>query len=142
VGVHTALLRKVEPFPTIEDLKPYDPVYVRGWTVERYQIDLRQASQISKQQMDATIRELCSKEVPGDTQRNLEVDSVYQGRTFKHILVPVWLVTYNYGAKSYQVVVNGYTGKMAGEHPLSWVKITLAILAVLLVILIIAAMNR
>jgi DNA-directed RNA polymerase subunit RPC12/RpoP len=142
VGVHTALLRKVEPFPTIEDLKPYDPVYVRGWTVERYQIDLRQASQISKQQMDATIRELCSKEVPGDTQRNLEVDSVYQGRTFKHILVPVWLVTYNYGAKSYQVVVNGYTGKMAGEHPLSWVKITLAILAALLVILIIAAMNR
>ena len=51
--------------------------------------------------------------------------SDYQGRTFKHILVPVWLATYTYGAKSFQVVVNGYTGKMAGEHPLSWVKITL-----------------
>ena len=31
-------------------------------------------------------------------------------------------------------MVNGYTGAMAGEHPLSWVKITLAVLAVLIVI--------
>jgi hypothetical protein len=92
--------------------------------------------------MDATIRELCSRDVPGDTQRNLEVESVYQGRTFKHILVPVWLATYTYGAKSFQVVVNGYTGKMAGEHPLSWVKITLAVLAALIVILIILMLNQ
>ncbi|NQX03113.1 zinc ribbon domain-containing protein, partial [bacterium] len=84
VGVHTELLREVEPFPTLTDLKPYDPAYLRGWTVERYQVDLRQASETSKQQMDATIRDLCSREVPGDTQRNLGVQSVYQGRTFKH----------------------------------------------------------
>jgi hypothetical protein len=142
VGVHSALLRKVEPFPTTSDLKPYDPVYVRGWTVERYQVDLGQASEVSKQQMDATIRQLCSREVPGDTHRNLQVDSTYQGRTFKHILVPVWLTTYTYGPKSFQVVVNGYTGKMAGEFPLSWVKIMLAVIAVLVVIAIITLLNQ
>jgi Zn finger protein HypA/HybF involved in hydrogenase expression len=142
VGVHTALLRKVEPFPTISDLKPYDPAYIRGWTVERYQVDLRQASVVSKQQMDATIHQLCSRDVPGDTQRNLQVESDYQGRTFKHILVPVWLTTYTYGPKSFQVVVNGYTGKMAGEFPLSWVKITFAVLGVLLVIFIIVMLNQ
>ncbi|MES2921691.1 MAG: zinc ribbon domain-containing protein [Verrucomicrobiota bacterium] len=142
VGVHTALLRKVEPFPTVKDLKPYDPAYIRGWTVERYQVDLRQASVVSKQQMDATIYQLCSRDVPGDTQRNLQVESAYQGRTFKHILVPVWLTTYTYGPKSFQVVVNGYTGKMAGEFPLSWVKITFAVLGVLLVIFIIVMLNQ
>ncbi len=142
VGIHNLLLRKVEPFPTTSDLKPYEPAFVRGWTVERYQVDLRQASTISKSQMDATIYQLCSRDVPGDTQRNLEVDSIYQGRTFKHILVPVWLTTYTYGSKSFQVVVNGYTGKMAGEHPLSWVKITLAVLAVLTVILILVMLNQ
>ncbi len=136
VGVHTALLRKVEPFPTLTDLKPYEPAYVRGWTVERYQVDLRQASETSKQQMENVIRQLCAREVPGDTQRNLQVASNYQGRTFKHILVPVWLVSYTYGTRNYQIVVNGYTGKTAGEHPLSWVKITLAVLAAILVILI------
>ena len=142
VGVHTTLLRQVEPFPTLKDLKPYEPAYVRGWTVERYQIDLRQASQTSRQQMDEVIHQLCEREVPGDTRRNLQVGSVYQGRTFKHILVPVWLATYTYGAKSFQVVVNGYTGKMAGEHPLSWVKIAFAILAALLVVLVIAMLSQ
>jgi len=134
VGVHLELLRKVEPFPTVQGLKSYDPAYVRGWTVERYQIDLRQASEISKTQMDEMLRQLCSRQVPGDTQRNLQVQANYQGRTFKHILVPVWLASYNYGAKSFQVVVNGSTGQIAGEHPLSWVKIFFAILAVLVVI--------
>lgn len=142
VGVHTALLRKVEPFPTLTDLKPYDPAYVRGWTVERYQVDLRQAADTSRMQMDAVIHQLCEREVPGDTHRNLEVSANYQERTFKHILVPVWLATYTYGSKSFQVVVNGYTGKMAGEHPLSWVKITLAVLAVVLIILVIIGLKQ
>lgn len=143
VGVHTTLLRKVEPFPTLTDLKPYDPAYVRGWTVERYQVDLRQASETSKQQMETVVRQLCEREVPGDTHRNLQVSSIYQSRAFKHILVPVWLASYTYGRKSYQVVVNGYTGKMAGEHPLSWVKITLAALTVIvIVVLLVMLANR
>jgi hypothetical protein len=139
VGVHTALLRKVEPFPTLTDLKPYDPAYVRGWTVERYQVDLRLAAETSREQMDSVIEQMCARDVPGDTHRNLDVTSTHQGRTFKHILVPVWLAGYTYGHKSYQVVVNGYTGKMAGEHPLSWIKITLAVLAFILVVLVIFA---
>jgi len=142
VGVKLDLLRKVEPFPTLQDLKPYAPEYVRGWTVERYQVDLRQASTVSKQQMDAAIERMCANEVPGDTYRDLQVSSTYQGRTFKHILVPVWLATYNYGAKSFQVVINGYTGKIAGEHPLSWVKIFFAVLGVIAVIAIIALLKN
>jgi ribosomal protein S27E len=142
VGVHGELLRKVEPFPTLTDLKPYDPAYVRGWTVERYQVDLRQASETGRQQMDSVVARLCERDVPGDTHRNLRISTNYQGRTFKHILVPIWLVSYTYGAKSFQVVVNGYTGKMAGEHPLSWMKITLAVIAVILIVLMIAMLNQ
>ncbi|MDP3850230.1 MAG: zinc ribbon domain-containing protein [Luteolibacter sp.] len=142
VGVHAALLRKVEPFPTLTDLKPYDPAYVRGWTVERYQIDLRRASETSRRQMDAVIQTLCAREVPGDTHRNLQVSPVYQGRTFKYVLVPVWLATYTYGVRSFQAVVNGYTGKMAGEHPYSWIKITLAVLAVILVVLVFVMLSN
>ena len=39
-GVQPHLIRAVEPFPTTTDrLKPYDPGYLSGWTVERYQLD-------------------------------------------------------------------------------------------------------
>ncbi len=141
-GVHPRLLRQIEPFPTLTDLRPYSPEFVRGWTVERYQIDLHQAEKINQQAMEAQMQALCGREVPGDTFRNLQVEARYQGRTFKHVLVPVWLVSYTYGARSFQVVANGYTGAMAGEQPYSWVKITLAVLAVLLLILLAAAMSQ
>ena len=122
VGVRTDLLRGVEPFPTGE-LAPYDPAFVRGWTVERYQVDLRQASAQSREQMDQRMYQLCAAQVPGDTHRNLRMDARHSARTFKHILVPAWVVSYNFGAKSFQVVVNGYTGAVAGDRPTSWVKV-------------------
>jgi hypothetical protein len=99
-GVHPRLLRQIEPFPTVTDLKPYSPEFVRGWTVERYQIDLNQAQTRNRQDLLERMRMLCAQQVPGDTQRNLEVEAQFQGRTFKHVLVPVWLVHYTYGARS------------------------------------------
>ncbi|MBI5387694.1 MAG: zinc ribbon domain-containing protein [Verrucomicrobia bacterium] len=132
-GMQPAMLRKIEPFPTTTDLVPYNPGFLSGWVVERYQIDLVAAAQQARQNMESQMRSLCASQVPGDTHRNLSVRSGYSGQTFKHVLAPIWLLTYNYGPRAFQVVINGYTGKIAGKHPLSWVKITLAVLGALAV---------
>jgi hypothetical protein len=66
------------------------------------------------------------------------VDADYSGQTFKHILAPIWLLSYSYGARKFQVVINGYTGAIAGEYPKSWIKILLTALFILLVVMIIA----
>ncbi len=139
-GVELDLLRQIEPFPTTTELKPYTPEFVRGWTVERYQVDLSKAAQQSQQTMADEMERMCAQAVPGDTQRNLVVRNEFRGRTFKHVLVPIWLVGYTYGSKTYQVVVNGYTGTIAGDRPYSWVKITLAIIAAFIVTLLLAQM--
>lgn len=140
-GVHQSLLRNVEPFPTTEKgtgaLKPYDPAYVSGWTVERYQLDLIGAAKVSRERMMGETRELCSRQVPGDTQRNLRVNANFSRQTFKHILAPVWLLTYVYGSKDFQVIINAVTGKIDGEYPKSWIKIAFAVIAVLIVAMII-----
>ncbi len=130
-GVDPGLLRGVEPFPS-DALVPYDPGYLAGWVVERYQIDLVAGAQRSRQQMDAELRELCAAEVPGDTQRDLSLRAAYRDLTFKHILAPVWLMAYTYRGKAYQVVVNGVTGQIAGARPWSWVKIAFLALAILI----------
>ncbi|GAB6195334.1 hypothetical protein [Lysobacter xanthus] len=134
-GAHAALLDKIEPFPTTTDLKAYAPEFVRGWTVERYQVDLRLAAELNMAQMERAVHDLCAQAVPGDTHRNLQVQSSYRGRTFKHVLMPVWLVSYTYGRRAFQLLVNGYTGAIAGERPWSWIKITFAVLAALVVVL-------
>lgn len=132
-GIHAGMLRRVEPFPT-DTLVPYDPGYLAGWTVERYQIDLVAAAQRSRDVMNEKLRAICGRAVPGDTYRNLQVDAAFSDQTFKHILAPVWLMTYVYGTRSYQVIINGVTGTLAGSRPWSWIKIALAVVVVLVIL--------
>ena len=66
----------------------------------------------------------------------------FTDQTFKHILAPVWLLTYVYGARSYQVVVNGVTGRIAGSRPWSWIKVTLVILLAVIVFLFFVYLNN
>ncbi len=135
MGIQPNHLREVEPFPT-QELQPYDPAFLSGWVVERYQIDLVAAAQKSREQMERQVQSMCSRAVPGDTQRNLRVNSAYSGQTFKHILAPLWMLQYRFGVKNFQVVMNGYTGKISGDYPKSWVKIAFAVLAVIIVLFI------
>jgi ribosomal protein S27E len=140
VGVRPGLLRGVEPFPT-QTLKPYDPGFVAGWVVERYQIDLVGAAQASRAAMDAKVQAMCAQEIPGDTFRNLNVHTTYSRQTFKHILAPIWLMTYTFGAKSFQCVQNGVTGAIQGEYPKSPWKIALIVLAIFIAVLIVFAIG-
>jgi predicted RNA-binding Zn-ribbon protein involved in translation (DUF1610 family) len=133
-GLPMELLRQVEPFPTPE-VVPYDTAFLSGHVVEHYKVVLIEAAEQSQQQMHAALERLCAAQVPGDTQRNLRIFPTFSGRTFKHVLVPVWLLVYNYRAKAFQVIVNGYTGKIAGKYPISTWKVLLVILLVAIVVL-------
>jgi len=141
VGVNGAMLRKIEPFPT-DSLIPFDPGYLAGWTVERYQIDLVAAAEKSREQMLATLRQMCASDIKADTYRNLNVNATFSHETFKHILVPVWLLTYVYRVTTYQVLVNGVTGSITGSRPWSWIKIALLVLLGLVILAILGAMQE
>ena len=140
-GVSQPLLKGVEPFPT-KELVTYDTAYLSGFVVEHYQVILVDAAERSQAAMQRQLYEMCAAQVPGDTQRNLQIQPSYSGRTFKHILVPIWLLTYMFAAKAYQVVVNGYTGRMAGDYPKSPWKIALLVLLGLVVLMIVLLLSQ
>ena len=140
-GVPADLLGQIEPFPT-KELAPYDAGYVSGWVVEQYQIDLVAAAQHSREAMDAKLRQLCAEQIPGDTYRGLEVAADYSAQTFKHVLLPIWLLSYQYGSTTYRIVANGFTGAIAGKYPKSWIKIGFLVLAILIVLLIVFALAQ
>ena len=138
-GVDGGLLGKIEPFPTT-DLIPYNTAFLSGWVVEQYQIDLVAAAEHARALMMKELERLCSREVPGDTQRNLQVD--FSAQTFKHILAPIWMLTYTYGSKNFTVIINGYTGKIAGKYPLSWIKILIVTLLALVALGILVSLSQ
>ena len=140
-GLPMDLLRQVEPFPT-QEVVPYDTAFLSGHVVEHYKVVLIEAAEQSQQQMHAALERLCAAQVPGDTHRNLRIFPTFSGRTFKHVLVPVWLLAYDYRAKAFQVIVNGYTGKIAGKYPISVWKVLLVILLVAIVVLTVISMEN
>jgi hypothetical protein len=103
---------------------------------------LLDAARQGRERMTEELRALCSAQVPGDTQRNLEIFPTYSGETFKHILVPLWLLTYTYGKRVFQVVANGSTGTLAGKYPKSPWKIIGAVLVAIIAVITFMILNQ
>jgi len=55
----------------------------------------------------------------------------FADETWRYILVPVYVAAYRYQEKTYQVLVNGQTGAVAGQKPVAWWKIWLVVAALL-----------
>lgn len=136
-GIDSSLLRDIEPYPTSE-LTPYEPSFLSGFLAEENAVDLDEALETAKERMRADIRAACSEAVPGDTQRDLQVHTVFSGLAYKNALLPVWIAAYDYRGAPYRYLVNGVTGACSGTAPWSWVKITAAILFALVIFAVVA----
>ena len=98
-GVQEAMLRADRAVSDHQELAPYNAGYFpAGWWNA---IKLTSSPPPRKPARTWTPRSnaFAPPQVPGDTQRNLQVQTDYSGQTFKHILVPIWLLTYDYGAR-------------------------------------------
>jgi len=129
VGLPAGLAASLQTFDT-RSLVPYTPGYLAGWSAEEYAVDLQAGFELAKIGMDAEQVRRCGQDVPGDTQRGLDVRSQYSALTFKHVLLPIWIAAYRYRGEIYRFLVNGQTGEVQGKAPYSWIKITLFALAV------------
>lgn len=77
---------------------------------------------------------MASALVPGDAAEPANPAGVL-GTTSKHILVPVWVLSFTYRATIYQVLVNGHSGAIAGDYPLSRWKVFVLIVVILIMAL-------
>ncbi len=136
-SVDVRILEKIYPFHT-QQLLPYNPSYLSGWGAESYRIPLAQAWELGKTIVQREEYNACGREVPGDTHRNLRVSTRLSNLKYKHVLLPVWLASYRYNNKVYRFMINGQSGEVQGQKPISWIKVTLAVAIALIVIGVIA----
>ncbi len=130
------LLERVNDW-NLSKLEAFRPDYLSGFRTERYAIDLRGGYTGAKERMEPTIYQLVCRDIGGDHQRVHSKRTRYNAITFKPLLLPVWVAVYHYHQKTYQIIVNGRTGRVAGDRPWSAWKIAgLVTLLVALVALI------
>jgi hypothetical protein len=99
-----------------------------GFYARTYEVELEEGFRLAREIMDDAIRAEAKCRIGGDEQRVHSVRTSVSAVTFKHLLLPVWLLAYRYNDRTYQVMANAATGEVQGERPWSIVKIMLAVL--------------
>ncbi|MEZ5228999.1 MAG: hypothetical protein R2710_20745 [Acidimicrobiales bacterium] len=87
--------------------------------------------------MESTIDRTIRQDIGGDQQRIHHKNTHVASRSYKHVLLPIWLLTVIYAGQPWQVFINGATGEIHGERPWSKVKIIATVVAVITLIVLI-----
>ncbi len=122
------LLQQLEPWP-LARVVPFSEGALAGKLAHTYDLELGTGFTAARARIDAAILGEVRGRIGGDTQRVHQVETQYAGLTYRHLLLPVWLLAYRYRDRSYRVAINAVTGEVHGERPWSPVKIALAVLA-------------
>ncbi|MBO7293616.1 MAG: hypothetical protein J6V07_06760, partial [Clostridia bacterium] len=126
-NVDAKMLRKLGGYST-KVLRVYHPAYLAGFVAERYTLGLGEGFSRIRPGVEARMEGDIRSSLGYDTYRMMQYNHRYRAVTFKHILLPVWLSSYRYRGKVYRFMVNGESGRVAGQAPLSPLKVALAVL--------------
>lgn len=118
---------KIAPF-NYQSIKGYDKRYLSGFMAHRSDKTIESAWDEAKCDMDDRIKQNILSRYTYTTVSYLNVSTIHNDVTYKYVLVPIYLLNYNYSKSNYKVYVNGNTGKVVGKTPLSWLRVGFAAL--------------
>lgn len=130
-GFDRAKVVDLEPWPTGE-AKPYSGEYLAGFLSRTYDHDVEQCRTEATARMEAGIRQAVCADIGGDKQRITYLSTTWRGMTYKHLLLPIWLLTVIFASQPFQVMINGLTGEVQGDRPYSKVKMAFTMVALVL----------
>ncbi len=125
--VDAQIMSKIEPF-NLEGLEHYEPEYLSGFTAQRYTVGLDEGWEVARHEINNSIYSGVVRKIGGDQVRNVHINTSYKNILFKHILLPVWMSSYSFKGKIYRFMVNGQTGEVQGNSPISPIKVALTVL--------------
>src|SRR4029079_7379810 len=129
---------RIQPFQ-LPALKRYEPYFLAGWLAEEYSVTRDEALAICQSEFQRQEQANVVKFMPGDTHSGLKVQTEFGQVSSDLCLLPIYILSYRYRDKIYRYLLNGQTGKMDGDKPLSATRIALFVMALLLAGLLIMA---
>ncbi len=113
----------IEPYDYSE-LKPFSNAYLPGFLADKYDIEPADCYARADERAQNTAVELLSRTVGGYSSCTPESRqiSIRRSRT-SYALLPVWLLATKYNEKNYLFAMNGQTGKLIGDLPVSFEKV-------------------
>jgi hypothetical protein len=131
-GLKPQEITGLEPFELARAAAVFVGDFLAGFEAETHALTVEDCWPVARRRIESEEEAACARDVPGDTHRSLQVQTTTSDEAFQSALLPVYIAAYDYAGKVFRVLVNGRTGRVEGEAPLSAWKITFFVLALLL----------
>ncbi len=124
--VSNLLLNRIRNF-NLNELAVYEAAYLAGYQAQAYDIPLEGSWETARHEMREQTRQACRQQASSSKIRNFSMELNFGNERWRYVLLPVYLANYQYQQQTFQVMVNGQTGAVAGQRPVDWLKIWLAV---------------
>ncbi len=125
------MLEGILPYPS-DALQEFSMPLLSGFHTKKRDIEREALSEEVKQRMRDYSNTLLRNSIQGYASVNVKSTSMNIRQShWEYSLMPIWLLNYVTPKKTYMYAVNGYTGKIYGELPISIKKLLLATASVM-----------
>ena len=112
----------IEPYD-YKELKPFSTAYLPGFLANKFDVTVEQSRQRADQRCEGTLASALRGTVKRYDLCVLRDSSVHLRRGKVHYaLMPVWMLNTKWHGKDFLFAMNGQTGKLVGDLPVSWGK--------------------
>lgn len=123
--MNDALMDKLEPYP-YDQLKSFKTPYLAGFIAEKYNYTDEELLPRAKDKVSGYIESYVQSTLTGYQTVSVKQKTV-DTRNVKsyYVLLPVWMVSYDYEQAEHTFAMNGQTGKVVGKPPISTAKVAM-----------------
>lgn len=112
----------IEPFDYTE-LTEFSTAYLPGFLADKYDVDAQQSAQRADARCIRSAVEALTDTVTGyDSVVCTSEDVALERGKIQYALLPVWLLNTKWKGKEFLFAMNGQTGRLVGDLPVSWLK--------------------
>ncbi|MBQ8947132.1 MAG: hypothetical protein IJ058_10005 [Lachnospiraceae bacterium] len=133
-----ALMDSIEPYE-LNDMKPFSLTYLPGFLAERYDVSEEDNRKRARERVQSTISSETRRTIRHDKIEDSNEQFRYENEKTDYALLPVWMLTTKWNDKTYKFAMNGQTGKMIGDLPISVPKFLAVIIPLFIILSIIGS---
>ena len=117
------LMDKLEPYQ-YDSLKDFKTPYLAGYLAEKYNYDDEELMPRVKDKVKSFIDSYISSTISGYTTVQYKKKQIdISKRRAYYVLLPVWMIYYDFDKQEHTFAMNGQTGKVVGKPPISMKKV-------------------
>ena len=109
----------IEPFDYSE-LQPFSMSYLPGYLADKYDVTAEDCASRADERCRTSMEEILRSDITGYETVTPRTRNIRLRRgSVKYALLPVWVLKTHWGGKDYLFTMNGQTGKLVGDLPVS-----------------------